>query len=354
MVQQSSPHDRRRMSVPLATPVVFLAAAPGACTLMRVEMGPGSPFMPEGATVSNLILFGAGASFGSDESQHVPPLGTDLFDALVGFSPATWGKVSQTEAADFRCDFEEGMKEYAESHSSDGTVDKLQLAMAGYFFTFLPTQSSLYLCLARRIQASNWNGALTSLNYERLLELSMHQVGLDVVPGKANSNAIELCLPHGCCHLFINLKVQGQIVLGSMNLKVDSDNPPKVIHDPVEFQQRICTDQLPPVMCYFEPGKDARCGLSFINGQRERFRALVGSASVVALVGVKVRPHDRHLWDPLAQTPARLVYCAGKTDALKFESWARSCGRNGDRAIHALWDAGFDDVCSAVGIKPSE
>jgi hypothetical protein len=296
-----------------------------------------------------LILFGAGASFGSD-AKGTPPLGSALFDALAEFNSETWGQVSSSEAAAFKHDFERGMKAYAESHANDGTVDQLQRAMAAYFFNFRPRTASLYLKLANWIRQTSWNGAVISLNYERLLELSLRSVGLNVTVGEPSPDSIELCLPHGCCHLFIKLRVQGPIVLGSMNIKMESPSPepPEVIDDRSEFHQRICTDQLPPVMCYFEPDKDARCGLAFINTQRERFRALVGSASVVAIVGVKVRPHDRHLWDPLAQTAARLVYCAGKTGALEFESWARSCERNNDRAIHTFWGDGFDEICEAL------
>ena len=294
-----------------------------------------------------LILFGAGASRGSDK-QDTPPLGPDLFDSLQTFSLETWGQVSKAEAIAFKDDFEQGMKAYTESHSSDGTVDKLQRAMAKFFFTFKPRQSSLYVRLAERIGASNWNGAIVSLNYERLLELSLRSVGLNVIVGGPSPDSIELCLPHGCCHFFINLQLQGSIVLGSKNLKMDSSEPLIAIHDQSEFRQRICTDKLPPVMCYFEPGKDARCGLSFINGQRERFHALVGSASVVAIVGVKVRPHDRHIWNPLANTRARLVYCSGKSDVPKFECWAKNHGRKDYCVIPDLWAKGFDEICEAL------
>lgn len=294
-----------------------------------------------------LILFGAGASFGSD-TEGTPPLGSNLFKALAEFNRETWGQVSSPEATAFKRDFERGMSAYTKSHGNDGTVDRLQRAMAAYFFNFRPRTASLYRKLAKWIRQTSWNGAVISLNYERLLELSLRDVGLNVIVEGPFPDFIELCLPHGCCHLFINLKVQGRVELGSMNLKMGSSEPPVAIDDQSEFHQRICTDQLPPVMCYFEPGKDARCGLSFINEQRERFRTLVGLASVVAIVGVKVRKYDRHLWDPLAQTPARLVYCAGKTGALEFESWARDCGRNGDRTIHALWDNGFDEICKTL------
>ena len=302
--------------------------------------------------MSHMILFGAGASFGSDDSEYVPAMGGDLFDALAESSRETWGKVSSPEATAFNRDFEQGMRAYTESHASDGTVDQLQCAMAAYFFNFRPEPESLYLKLAKWIRQTSWNGAVASLNYERLLELSLLHSGLTPqVQGLQDSDGeIELVLPHGCCHLFIkNLQVQGPMVVGSMNLKMEGPVVP--IHDQSKFNQRIFKDKLPPVMCYFEPGKDARCGLSFINGQKKQFRALVESASVVAIVGVKVRPHDTHIWDPLAETSAKLVYCSGKDAAAEFRTWSRDAGRTNDHAFPTYWKDSFDAICQEVGIN---
>jgi hypothetical protein len=61
--------------------------------------------------MSNLILFGAGASFGSDDPSLVPPLGQNLFDALCKFNPRGWGAVEMESARQFRTDFEKAMKE---------------------------------------------------------------------------------------------------------------------------------------------------------------------------------------------------------------------------------------------------
>ena len=298
----------------------------------------------------NVFLFGAGASYGSD-TKGTPPLGSGLFDALQAFSPDTWGKISRVERAVFRTDFEKGMRAYTEAHATDGTVDRMQRAMAAYFFNFRPRTASLYLKLAEWIRQTSWNGAVTSLNYERLLELSLRHVGLNVIVGGPSPDSIELCLPHGCCHLFINLKVQGQVVLGSMNLKMESPEPPVKIDDQSEFYQRICTDQLPPVMCYFEPGKDVRCGQSFIEGQREIWKELAQAATTIAVAGVRPRHHDAHIWEPLASTPARIIYCGGPSGAPEYEDWAESyrSGRK-DTVLQGHFRDEFDTICKAVGL----
>ena len=294
-----------------------------------------------------LILFGAGASYGSD-AQGTPPLGSALFDSLKAFSPETWGRVSQTEAIAFKTDFEQGMKEYAELHSSDGTVDKLQRAMAAFFFDFPLTSSSLYVEIAKWMCQTRWNGAVASLNYERLLELSLRKAGLNVVvDGVADpSGEIELCLPHGCCHLFGQVRSAGNVIF---DRGIRFDGPKiRIIEDPDQHAEELRTSSIPPVMCYFQPNKQTRSGVSFIKGRRERLACLARSASVVVIIGVKVRPHDRHIWDPLAQTRAPLVYCSGETGASEFECWAENCGRKDDCVIPAFWADGFGQICEVL------
>ena len=145
--------------------------------------------------MSKLILFGAGASYGS-KNINVPPLGDDLFKALQSFNPDGWGQLPSSIANEFQGDFENGMVNLSKTHSHAMPV--LQRAMAEFFFNFQPTENNLYHTLAKRIKASNWLGAIATLNYERLLEISLTHEGLKVLVGsEANTNGqIELCLPH--------------------------------------------------------------------------------------------------------------------------------------------------------------
>lgn len=159
-----------------------------------------------------MIFFGAGASNGSD-NFGTPPLTPNLFNELVKFDKDGWGQMQLEFSKNFIDDSEEGMKILSKSNSH--LMPLLQRAMAKYFFKFYPQPTNLYRKLARRIKKSNWNGVLSSINYERLLELSLIEEGLQpiirgieedlqpIVGGSSkNVNGIELCLPHGCCHLF--------------------------------------------------------------------------------------------------------------------------------------------------------
>jgi len=303
--------------------------------------------------MSNVVLFGAGASFGSDDDTCVPPLGAGLFDALSTFSPQGWGAVPQHFAELFRTNFEEGMREFTQAHGGQN-ADILQRAMAGYFFQFRPRPGSLYRRLARCAKQTGWDGAFATLNYERLLELALAAEGVQPRVGSPSQppGAIELCLPHGCCHIFGEVQASRAVSVHS-GVLFDSGRV-KVIADPQEFTARLRDDVIPPVMSYFEPQKTTRSGVSFIKSQRDRYARLVGEAEGVGVVGVRVRPHDVHIWGALRESRARIVYCAGRSGGEEFRAWTEASGRRGDQMLPVYWAEGFDDVCSAVGINPFE
>jgi hypothetical protein len=127
--------------------------------------------------------------------------------------------------------------------------------MAAFFVNFQPRITSLYLRLAEWIRKNAWKGTLASLNYDRLLERSLRDVGLNVSVGDCPPGSIEFCLPHGYCCIFIKMQLQGPVILGSKNLKMDSEDGVRAVDDPVEFQRRIERDQLPPRDVLFRAGK---------------------------------------------------------------------------------------------------
>ena len=81
------------------------------------------------------------------------------------------------------------------------------------------------------------------------------------------------------------------------------------ISDPEIFQHRISTDAFPPVMSYFEPLKRSTAGQSFLNQERVRFASIISSAKKVVVIGVKIREHDLHIWEPIQNTNAQFIYC---------------------------------------------
>src|SRR3989338_1996420 len=200
------------------------------------------------------------------------------------------------------------------SQKNPHALPPLQRVMAAYFFNFVPRSSNPYYLLAQKINTKNWDGAIITLNYERLLELSLLAAGIQPFIGTPSSNhnkIVELCLPHGCCHLFCE-SVRGNAgAVSFAGMNVSTNGPIKVISYQLEFQNRIQTDAFPPVMSYFEPSKQTTSGNNFITAQRLRFSELVKNANTIILVGIRVREHDKHIWESLGQTNAKLVYISG-------------------------------------------
>lgn len=300
--------------------------------------------------MSSVILFGAGASYGSN-NRNVPPIGDDLFFALQQFNPTGWGSLPSSITQEFQGDFENGMTKLSQTHSHAMPI--LQRAMAAFFFNFIPTENNLYHILAKRIKESDWRGAIATLNYERLLEISLIYEGIQPVVGSEvkGKNQIELCFPHGCCHLFCEgIKASARGVSFS-GVGVSFDGPIKIISNLQEHNYRINNDAVPPVMSYFEPQKNTSAGVSFVRGQRERWSQLISQSRVIAAIGIRVRERDSHIWNPLKETPAKIVYCGGSTGGQEFARWHKKYRTGKDYLICQRYFADeFDLLCNELGI----
>lgn len=303
-----------------------------------------------------LLIFGAGASYGSDTPDKTPPLGDgDLYNKLATFNPPGWGSLRPEEAALFKNDFEQGMENVFNNRQFD--MLPLQRAMAAYFFKFIPNPTNLYYKLAQKItsfkNANNgtWSGAVMTLNYERLLQLSFLSTGNNIFMGKNNgtlTNPIELCVPHGSCNIFCStVKARPSTKFTNCNV----DGTPKMIFDPKEFKKEIENNAIPPVMSYFIPSKETMSGTTFIKHQRKRAGELIKQASTIIIVGLRARLHDKHIWGPLFKTESKIIYCSGQTAGEEFKTWCDKHRKDKLNIILPLFfqDA-FEKICSEVGL----
>lgn len=294
-----------------------------------------------------LIIFGAGASYGSDITE-TPSLTKDLFDRLSLFNPNGWGKISGELADLFHQDFESAMKK-VNTHS----LPPIQRVMAAYFFNFLPKESNLYFRLAEKIKNNHWNGKFVTFNYDRLLEISLSKAGLrPVVGSEANSdNEIEMCLPHGCCHIFCESVRGGAKNVSMSGINIRTSGKIKIISNPDIFNSRIKNDAFPPVMSYFIPSKYTTSGVNFIEGQRKRYTEFVSNSDLIAIVGLMLREHDEHIWDPLKSTSARIIYMSGKSSGDKFKKWIEKYrSDNKDIILPYYFFEGFEKLCNIMGL----
>lgn len=319
---------------------------------------------------SNLVIFGAGASKGSD-IENTPPLGNELFSILTTRYPNVWGNIPNEFTDLFESDFEKGMDKISIQHPE--WLPSLQRTMASYFFQFIPLPSNIYLKFSEKIIKNSWNGCLATLNYERLLEISLRTKGIQpkISSNTINSN-VELCFPHGCCHIFnegligsgvgllkngvtferggvINFGQNGSLNFGSNGITTGG----KIIltHNQIEFNRRI-QNSFPPVMSYFMPSKFTTSGEEFIKTQRTSLRNYIHDANVICIIGVFPRDHDSHIWEHLSKTSAKIVYCSGKPGGAEFKKWSKRNNRNSseDVIFQTYWNESFDELCSCINL----
>lgn len=304
------------------------------------------------STPSNVILFGAGASFGSGEvSPKPPPLGADLYRVLRRLFPTVWGALSDEQVTELQGDFEAGMQRVGRENPH--ALPPLQRVMASFFFDFYPGSSNIYRQLARKIAATSWDGALVTLNYERLLELSLALEGVQPFIGNPPNaeRSVEICLPHGCCHIFCESVRGAASGISFSGSNVSTRGPVKVVSNRAEFVQRIRTDAFPPVMSYFDPLKMTTSCVNFIESQRERYNNLIQGASKVVIIGVRVRPHDTHIWSVLSATEGEVVYCSGLSGADEFNRWAQEQRPSkASVALSGYFAESFPKICGSVAL----
>lgn len=304
-----------------------------------------------------LIIFGAGASFGSDTSNK-PPLGGDLFLELQRFDSDSWGKISGELVTEFKSDFEKAMSSLFVLDAYQ--IIPLQGTMASYFFQFQPTPNSLYHELAQLIAKQTWDGALVTFNYERLLEIALNKTRIwpfpNIKPDRDDyRKSIELCVPHGICNIFCSAISGGKNMLWDAS-SVTTRGHVELVTEQTEFDRRIKEHALPPVMSYFEPSKRTTSGGNFIEEQRKKFSDLVNRADKIAIIGLRVREHDKHIWMPLSNTNAKLIYCSGKSAGEEFKIWSeKKRAKKDDSVLYSYFQKenwqGFNEIMKYIGLK---
>lgn len=206
--------------------------------------------------------------------------------------------------------------------------------------------------MASLIKESGWNlkGGLVALNYERMLPIALTNNNLQPIlfplPYEIQGNRIELCLPHGTCNLFCGgIRASGIAFSG---VAFDGGEPECIV-DTLKFQQRLTHDVIPPIMSYFEPQKSNSSGTSFIVNMRKRYEELVLRSDKIAIIGLKVRSFDTHIWNPIAKSDAEIIYCSGKQAGAEFLEWSKQ-KRSGktNKILEGYFAECFDDICQEI------
>ncbi|HEY2345348.1 MAG TPA: hypothetical protein VGH80_05615 [Xanthomonadaceae bacterium] len=276
-----------------------------------------------------LVLLGAGASYGSgDVMPYPPPLGNGyrgLFARLEEHSQLA-RRLPASLKEKFRNNFEQGMAEYYEF--ADGDIMAFQRHLALYLARFKPGWiKNIYRDLLRDTRVADV--VFASLNYDLLLELSAHSIGIEVAYGLERlEGCIRLLKPHGSSNFWPVISGTLRRVTFSRNGGGDISAPVRPLDQATTIQRCILEDSVAPAIAIYAEGKDVRVCPEFVRHQQEQFRQAASDSPRIFISGVRVQESDTHIWgDALTKVDGDVTYFGLDGDAAAFSSWKEKSGK---------------------------
>lgn len=286
-----------------------------------------------------LYLFGAGASaFSGDVSPKPPPLGDNAYLELRKACRAWRNNIPPAAGDVFRSrGFEAGLAVVEEACPE--MLSPLLTEMGRYFLEFEPGARNLYRDVVANLDPRA--ACLATLNYDMLLEeavadrfggtgmwggqplgvLKLHGSGA-IVPVKNDS--------------FTNM---GFVNPGGAISEGPCDQLPRKVA--LEYWSRS-RGALAPAMAMYAEGKRVLHSPSLILELQSIYEAHCRHAERIYLIGLKCVPADSHIWKPLIDSPARLVFANPTVeDGQEFLNWASSAGIS---ARVEMWELGFREA----------
>lgn len=267
-----------------------------------------------------VVLFGAGASYGSEKvSPYPPPLSKDLYHELGEYCPEVWGAIPDRYKQKFEGDFEAAMGELWESGSFDGPA--LMRCMAHYFTQFSPNSENIYNRFLKNLdRGSNVNDIVfSSLNYECVFELAARQSVCSKINyfGDRSEDGLTVWKIHGSCN-FLSGSIRGSADSVSYSGDAVTWRGELQIAGCRQARKHIAKNAFFPAMALFASGKPVYSHPDQIESIQSKWSEAVLEADMVAVVGAAVNPADDHIWDPLAETSAQLLLVG---DLDQYERW---------------------------------
>jgi len=302
---------------------------------------------------SVVLLFGAGASFGSGGLWKRPPLSKDLFESLFNEYPGTWGQLPPEIRMSFEdtgrgTDFERGMGRLYECQINGEITNLAELLkdMGRFFchFSIARYDNNQYYKILTTFKDDIVAGTLllTTLNYDCLIEHASFKAGIMIVYWGESTGARLLKL-HGSCNFIMpSITGTGRVIWGGGHVY----GPLKPV-DCRSVDAELDRRPIQPAMSLFNIEKtDIICPDKLLDFRRE-YSESVKNAKLVIVVGVNPRlAGDLHVWDPLKSMNGKL----GIVDKSDLVSGWRNVHRS-DRDDPVLPEQFIDaylDICSLI------
>lgn len=273
--------------------------------------------------MSVIVLFGAGASYGAGRVlPSAPPLGRGLYQELALMFPMTWGTFPSSLQAQFHADFEEGMSTIWNSGSYE--IQKLMQQMAIFFarYQLSPQKVDTYSRLLENLMhlKKPYSIRFSSLNYDCLFEIAASLAGRTInYFGNTPTSNLEIIIwkLHGSCNF---LPHGGVSVVRDVSYRPGVAFEPRIRPANPNEVATYCTSNtaLYPTMAVYARGKPVQIAPSIIQRVQGFWTDAIKSGSTVVAIGAYPHPVDKHIWDPLSATKAKLLFIGNKK---AFSDW---------------------------------
>ena len=266
-----------------------------------------------------IVLLGAGASFGSvGVEPYAPPLGNGLFNDLVergGVASTLPQYIKQL----FEANFEVGMAEYF--RYSNGNIMTFQRELAHYLANFKPTDSNIYLNIIKELNCQRV--IYSSLNYDLLFELSAAKLDLFTnYSSEYHQGGVRLLKIHGSSNFWPDIP-RGMLKNCDFynNGMADIQAPIKPLNQINTINKCKQEDSVAPAIAMFAEGKEVRISPDYVQNQYEMWKQQVSQSSNIFVIGVRVHEIDKHIWNILGNTKAKVTYFGFDNDRAEFDQW---------------------------------
>lgn len=277
-----------------------------------------------GDTMKNIILFGAGASYGSGRIiPEEPPLLPQLYPQLKRCYPRTWGNLPKNLMSRFAENFELGMADMWDKYSQ--RVPQLMQEMALHFVQFRPAniKENLYFKLLQFLAGNNKisSTVLFTLNYEVILDLCAQALDLNVDPENKthDENTIKIIKLHGACNIIpdgIKLSRSVRFTKGVL-----FGTGAKYLFDLNEVVKFCLGDNgLPPIMALIMKEKPIQVSKFILNHYQNIWREILEGKHKLIVIGVNPNNDDTHIWNPLMTTLSKIHYVGDPRPVKGLES----------------------------------
>jgi hypothetical protein len=193
--------------------------------------------------------------------------------------------------------------------------------MARFFFEFrvVDPARGAYACLIRTIVERGLGNdvLLSTLNYELLLEQAINQCGHVVDYGSPPSpGRLSVVKLHGSCNFLPNARGVGSGLAMRPGMVFETGFRIAGLSEVMRYSS--VEPSLYPVMCLYMPGKVTHMSPHSMSRVQACWAEQVRAAEKMFLVGLRPNDGDKHLWDAVAESKAK-VFCVG--NKREYDAW---------------------------------